>query len=67
MQFVSDYMKAIDFIALSGAPRYRCCFILSSGVHLAFGCSNCRSHLGVQVGCLVSSDGFAHSAPFNCD
>jgi hypothetical protein len=33
MQFVSDYMKAIDFIAFSGGRRYRCCFILSLRVY----------------------------------
>ena len=50
MQFVSDYMKAIDFTVFSCARRYRSHLILSSGVHLAFGCSNRRSHLGCKPG-----------------
>ena len=66
MQFVSDYMKAIDFIALAAllvigvASFYRQGFIwlLVAAIVVA---------IWVQVGCLVSSDGFAHSAPFNCD
>src|SRR5262249_3283087 len=48
MQFVTDYMKAIDFLALVGTrrPRRRC--TLSSRHHMAFDCSNCGCDLGRQ-------------------
>jgi hypothetical protein len=58
MQFVSDYMKAIDFIALAalvviaGASLYRAgtVWLLIAAIVVAI--------WGLEVGCLVSSDGF---------
>ena len=47
MQFVSDYMKGIDLIAL--AALVAIAFALyRRGSILAFDCSNCCSHLGCK-------------------